>query len=549
LDTLRVPDTIRVRAPVRFCAGGDVTLGTNLDTMWAKSAARKLRAEYGLLPVPDSLLAPLRPLLAEADVVLLNVEGAIGVGRAPQKCGVRAKNCYAFRQPVATAAALRRLVDSAMVVGNVANNHAHDAGDQGLIASIAHLERAGVLVTGADTLATRVVTRRGDTLAFLGFHTSADAPDARDLIAVRRHVARAAQEYGIVIVTMHLGAEGPTAQRTRAETEMFLGTIDRGNPVAFADAAFEAGATLVVGHGPHVLRAAEWRGDRLVLYSLGNLLTYGPFRLAEPLNRGAIACVSIDSARHVSAAELHSTVQLAPGVLRIDSTARAAVLVDSLSALDFPESGARVGPDGRFLRDTGSAPGAPRAKAGLPNVRTKIRASLGVQMIEQHRVTQTARMSEVDRWRIAEEVTRRLSTSGIHAALGYLNERTRFRFTGIYRPDPPVLRNLYLFDRENPGLNVSGGESVLNETYCAIVCAATAPFSTSDAGGDPRLRDHAARDSVVSYAGVPIRDSSGCVAATLCHFDVRPRLVPVSEIPILEVVAPVLAGWLNARAS
>ena len=35
------------------------------------------------------------------------------------------------------------------------------------------------------------------------------------------------------------------------------------------------GATLVLGHGPHVLRAIEWRGNRLVAYSLGNLLTYG----------------------------------------------------------------------------------------------------------------------------------------------------------------------------------------------------------------------------------------------------------------------------------
>ena len=118
-----------------------------------------------------------------------------------------------------------------------------------------------------------VVTRRGDTIAVLGFYTSSDSPDARDLDAVRRHVQRAVDRWGTVIVTVHLGAEGPTAQRTRDSTELFLGTIDRGNPVAFADAALESGATMVIGHGPHVLRAAEWRGDRLVWYSLGNLLT------------------------------------------------------------------------------------------------------------------------------------------------------------------------------------------------------------------------------------------------------------------------------------
>ena len=354
-DSLARPDSTpkrsdTTRAPIRLCAGGDVTLGTNLDTLWAKKAASILRAEFRQSNAPQALLAPLKPLFADADVVLINVEGAIGAGAAPRKCAKRAQNCFAFRQPVATARALRALSDSAIVVGNVANNHARDAGDDGFMTSVAHLTRAGVLVTGADTLATPVVTRRGDTIAVLGFYTSSDSPDARDLDAVRRHVRRAVDRWGTVIVTMHLGAEGPTAQRTRDSTELFLGTIDRGNPIAFADAALENGATMVIGHGPHVLRAAEWRDDRLVLYSLGNLLTYGPFRLMEPMNRGVVACAEIDSARHVRRAWLRPTMQLAPGVLRVDSTARAAALIDSLSALDFPITGAMVGPDGVLRR-------------------------------------------------------------------------------------------------------------------------------------------------------------------------------------------------------
>jgi len=353
--TLRRPDTTlrrsdTTKAPIRLCAGGDVTLGTNLDTLWAKTAAKRLRAEFQMSSAPDSLLAPLKPLFADADVVLVNVEGAIGAGFVPSKCGRHALNCFAFRQPIETARALRALSDSAVVVGNVANNHARDAGDDGFLASLAHLAHAGVVVTGADTLATPVVTRRGDTIAVIGFYTSSDSPDARDLDAVRRHVARAVERWGTVIVTMHLGAEGAAAQRTRDSTEMFLGTIDRGNPVAFANAALDAGATMVIGHGPHVLRAAEWRDDRLVLYSLGNLLTYGPFRLAEPMNRGSVVCADIDSVRRVRAAWMRPTMQLAPGVLRVDTTARATTLVDSLSALDFPATGVLVGREGVLRR-------------------------------------------------------------------------------------------------------------------------------------------------------------------------------------------------------
>jgi hypothetical protein len=148
---------------------------------------------------------------------------------------------------------------------------------------------------------------------------------------------------------MHLGAEGRSAQRTTDATELFLGNIDRGNPVAFADAAVRGGAAMVIGHGPHVLRAMEWR-DRgaLIAYSLGNLLTYGPFTLTEPLNRGAVLCATIDESGRVREADVGSTVQLAPGVLEADRSARAAALTDSLGQLDFPRTGARVGPNGEL---------------------------------------------------------------------------------------------------------------------------------------------------------------------------------------------------------
>jgi hypothetical protein len=345
-----------LRAPFTVCAGGDVTLGTNLDPKWARYAADTLQSVFGLRPHPDSLASSLAPLMAGAQVVLLNVEGAVGEGPAPRKCAPRSTNCFAFRQPTAAALALRHLADSSVsVVGNIANNHSRDAGDAGKDSTVAHLEAAGVLVTGSDTIATPVPLASGDTIGVLGFHTDSATPDARDLAAVRRHVARAVAAYGTVIVTMHLGAEGPTAQRTRNAVERFL-KGNRGNPVAFANAAFAGGATLVVGHGPHVLRAAEWHDDRLVLYSLGNLLTYGPFKLRDPTDRGVVACVTIDSARHVSAAELRPTMQKWPGILVPDSSKRAWTLIDSLSALDFPRTGVRVNSLGKLMKRRDARP-------------------------------------------------------------------------------------------------------------------------------------------------------------------------------------------------
>jgi poly-gamma-glutamate capsule biosynthesis protein CapA/YwtB (metallophosphatase superfamily) len=338
-DTL---GTTALAAPVRVCAGGDVTLGTNLDRAWSLTAAQKMRTLYKRSDKPDDLIAPLRPLVEGADIVLLNVESAIGSGASPSKCGKRSTNCFAFRAPSSAAYAIRSVARRQNVVGNVANNHARDAGPEGLDTTIALLTRAGVLVTGGDTIATPVPTPAGDTIGVLGFYTSAEAPDARDTAAVYRHVARAAARYPVVIATMHLGAEGKDAQRTRNATEIFL-RIDRGNPIAFADAAVRGGAALVVGHGPHVLRALEWREHgALIAYSLGNLLTYGPFTLKEPLNRGAVLCATIDRGGRVNEASLTSTMQLAPGVVQADTTHRAAALVDSLGLLDFRSTGARV---------------------------------------------------------------------------------------------------------------------------------------------------------------------------------------------------------------
>lgn len=334
--------------PVRVCAGGDVLLGNNLDTTWALRASSRLGRSVSSTPNPDSLLAPLRPLVADADVVLLNIEGAIGEGPAPSKCRPGSTRCYAFRQPTAAAPAFRNLHPEGAVVGNVANNHAMDAGAPGFEATGGHLTAAGVHVTGVDSVPTVVVTATGDTVVFLGFATAQAGPDPRNLAAVRRFVARAAEIHPRVVVSTHMGAEGSGAQRTPNADETYAGE-NRGNAVAFARAAIDAGAVVVFGHGPHVMRAVEWYGDGLIFYSLGNLLTYGPFNLSEPLNRGAVACVQLDADGDVVGAELRPTWQMPPGIVAPDPSGRAVLLADSLSRLDFPASAATFADEGQLL--------------------------------------------------------------------------------------------------------------------------------------------------------------------------------------------------------
>jgi hypothetical protein len=161
-----------------------------------------------------------------------------------------------------------------------------------------------------------------------------------------------------VVVSVHIGAEGRGAQHVSNATEIFLGE-DRGNSVAFAHAAIDAGASVVFGSGPHVMRAAEWYRGRLIFYSLGNLLTYGPFTLSEPMNRGAIACVDLTRWGSVEAAELRSTRQLPPGIVAPDPSGTAASLVDALGTQDFPTTVARVALDGSLAPTVTAGGGMP----------------------------------------------------------------------------------------------------------------------------------------------------------------------------------------------
>lgn len=141
-----------------------------------------------------------------------------------------------------------------------------------------------------------------------------------------------------------------------------------------------------------------------------------------------------------------------------------------------------------------------------------------------------------------------LARKGVHAALGILNARAPHRFTGVYRLEPPMLRNVQLYDRTNPELEI-GADALLRETYCSITAFGAAPFSTADTCADNRLLEHPARTSTLSYCGVPLLDASGSALGTLCHFDLVPQPVPESEIALLQAAAPVILAALRQRGA
>lgn len=144
-------------------------------------------------------------------------------------------------------------------------------------------------------------------------------------------------------------------------------------------------------------------------------------------------------------------------------------------------------------------------------------------------------------------IERLVRQTGLESALQVLNANARYRFTGVYAFDPPLLRNIALFDRENPSLHTINHITPLREAYCSIVHETSAIFSTGDAATDPRVADHPARGTYMSYYGVPLRTADGTLWGVICHFDYRPRTMPAPVIPLLDAAARVLGPLLHER--
>ena len=137
-----------------------------------------------------------------------------------------------------------------------------------------------------------------------------------------------------------------------------------------------------------------------------------------------------------------------------------------------------------------------------------------------------------------------LAAQGVHEGLRFLNSRTPHRFTGIYRFDPPTLRNVHLVDSYT--VECTKGDDVpMTETFCSVVGEGERTFTTENSLADERLTTHPARETVLSYCGVLLRDAAGRPFGSLCHFDVVPCDVPIAEIPLMEAAAASLMRALR----
>ena len=195
----------------------------------------------------------------------------------------------------------------------------------------------------------------------LGFASYTWSDSLTDIARAKRRVQQAARGAQIVIVTFHGGAEGSDKTHVPQGTESFLGE-NRGDLRRFTHAVIDAGADLVVGSGPHVMRGMEMYKGRLIAYSMGNFAGYSVFSLGGVLSTSGVLQVTLNPDGSFRNGRLRPTQLIgegtpAPGGDGID-------LVRELSQDDFGSRAPRI--DARGVIRARGRPGGGRGLLDPP---------------------------------------------------------------------------------------------------------------------------------------------------------------------------------------
>jgi poly-gamma-glutamate synthesis protein (capsule biosynthesis protein) len=237
---------------------GRVTLNAVGDLMLERDIITMMDEHGSVFP-----FAAVAEVLGDADVTIANMEGTF------TERGTQAAKLYTFRTPRRHAIGLKQAGIDVVALGN---NHTMDFGAVGLQDTLAALDDAGVPHSGAglnarDARNPVVIDANGLRMAFLSYNGVTEATFAgdsapgvarADVNSVRQDVAGALNSVDIVIVSLHDGTEYQDVPTARQR--------------AFAQAAVDAGATLVLGSHAHVFQGWQRYGDGVIVWGLGNFV-------------------------------------------------------------------------------------------------------------------------------------------------------------------------------------------------------------------------------------------------------------------------------------
>ena len=297
-------------------------------------------SKYGMPPNGGrALFTNLRSQLSAPDLMMANCEGTYSTATTSKGSG---PNTFAFQAPPSYAMALKW---AGIDLVSIANNHSHDFLQAGLQQTQAALKAAGIAYAGIPE-DTPIVNVKGVKVAVLAFSPYPWNNNINNIPAAAALVRQVAGSADLVIVLMHAGAEGSDKTHTPHGSEFAFGE-NRGDSRAFAHAVIDAGADLVLGSGPHVIRGIERYKHRLIAYSLGNFAGWGNFGTGGTLSLSGLLTVKVDGTGRIHGGRWLSLYINNPGVPSVDPNNTAAHLVSQLSAADFAAT-YKLSADGSF---------------------------------------------------------------------------------------------------------------------------------------------------------------------------------------------------------
>jgi len=318
---------------ISFIAVGDMMLGTNYPDV------------SHLPPNGRNLLDPVKEYLRNADLTFGNLEGTVlNEGGDVKKCSDPSK-CYAFRQPEFV---VDHLKDAGFDLVSIANNHMGDFGDAGRANTQKVLKAKGIKYAGLETCPWDTIHVKGLVIGMTAFAPNSACLKLNDYEQARRIVKELNAMCDIVVVSFHGGAEGSSKTHVTRQKELFIGE-DRGNVYEFARVVIDAGADMVLGHGPHVTRAMDIYKGKFITYSMGNFATYSRFNLSGVSGIAPIYKIYLTKSGEFVRGEIISIEQLGEGGPTVDPQQRALKSITDLCATDFPEVKWSIGADGKFF--------------------------------------------------------------------------------------------------------------------------------------------------------------------------------------------------------
>jgi poly-gamma-glutamate capsule biosynthesis protein CapA/YwtB (metallophosphatase superfamily) len=313
-------------------AVGDIMMGTDYPS-------DQLRGDEG-----RELFAHSKAYFEASDIAFGNLEGPLFDGEKGDDAKSEGSNRYLFRTPTSYAKWLRL---AGLDVVSLANNHAMDFGNAGLQSTKQVLTKEGLQYSSKNRADTATFDIHGIKIALIALDYY---PGARSIVqskATLEEIRSLRTRFDVVIVSAHSGAEGASAERVESGPESYYGE-NRGDVIAFSHSAIDAGAGLIIMHGPHVPRAMELYRGHLIAYSLGNFITERGIDIQGRAGLAPLLRAQLDENGRFVVGEITSYKQTREYGTVYDPTHAAYHKIQTLTELDFPDTLLQFEGTGRF---------------------------------------------------------------------------------------------------------------------------------------------------------------------------------------------------------